>query len=731
MTSCLIALVLLVTPQMPLSISTTDDARAVFANPAGLGMSREADLYYFYNAQKGKFTRNHSFALNLGALGGFWEPGRYGMVLGIGGRTAASGLRVVRDSLTRWDMGAMVRPLRWLSLGAVWQDFSRDWGQVQVGAAVRPLGSRLTLFAETQSIAWTRYTVGFQVQAVDGLGLACRVVPGSGAKDTKLCAGLSLGLGKAGLELFTARPPTELGLALRLGSARPSSLVPRPKRYLELKLREQVLDQRPGFSLMGGGASRLTWDLLKTIDRATQDRSVRAMVLHLDGASMTFAQAQELRRALERFKAEGKKVYVYAPHLQMLGYYIASVADRVVSHPLGDVTIPGVSAQAVFLKGTLEKLGVKVNYTRHGRYKSAVEMLSEDSLTPDNRAQLTALVDAAYDEFVRAVADGRQLARETIEARVEHGFFMAHRAQLVGLIDTVCYHDELDSVLRPELAGLRRCSEQRYAGQEMSRREWQELPAVAVVYAVGSIRTGESGTDFLTGEQSMGANTIVRAIRAARNNPRVKAVVLRVDSPGGDGYASDLIWRELELTRKKKPVVVSMGSVAASGGYYIACNAQRVFALPTTITGSIGVFSLKLVTEGLYNKLGVRRQVIKRGERADAMSDLRELTTAEDSLMQDIVDDFYQQFIRKVAEGRRLSVEKVDSVGQGRVWAGTDGHEVGIVDSLGGLLDAVEYAKQEAGLKECSFVFYPKPRADFLSRAGGFMREQMLNVRYE
>jgi len=206
---------------------------------------------------------------------------------------------------------------------------------------------------------------------------------------------------------------------------------------------------------------------------------------------------------------------------------------------------------------------------------------------------------------------------------------------------------------------------------------------------------------------------------------------LRIGSPGGDGYASDLIWRELELTRKKKPVVVSMGSVAASGGYYIACNAQRVFALPTTITGSIGVFSLKLVTEGLYNKLGVRRQVIKRGERADAMSDLRELTTAEDSLMQDIVDDFYQQFIRKVAEGRRLSVEKVDSVGQGRVWAGTDGHEVGIVDSLGGLLDAVEYAKQEAGLKECSFVFYPKPRADFLSRAGGFMREQMLNVRYE
>ncbi|MEO0078228.1 MAG: S49 family peptidase, partial [candidate division WOR-3 bacterium] len=605
MTTCLLALVLLVTPQMPLSVSTTDDARAVFANPAGLGMNREADLYYFYNARRGEFARNHSFALSLGGLGGFWEPvpRRYGVALGIGNRTVTSGLRVMHDTITTWDMGAMVRPLRWLSLGMVWQDYTRDWGHVQVGAAVRPLGRRLTLFAETQSIIWTQYTVGFEAEPRDGLGLAGRVMPGSDLKSTKFSAGLSLSLGKAGIEFLTARPPTEIGLGLRLGSRRASSL-PRPKRYLEVKLREQVADQRPGFSLMGGGPYRQTWNLLRTIDRATHDRSVRALVLHLDGTSMSLVHAQELRRALEGFKAEGKKVYVYAPQLHMIGYYIASVADRMISHPLGDVAIPGVSAQAMFLKGTLDKLGIKVNYTRHGRYKSAVEMFSEDSLTPDNREQLEALVDAAYEEFVRAVAEGRHLAPETVEARVEHGFFTAQRAQAVGLIDTVCHHDELDSVLRSELAGLRRCPERVYDKPEFGSQEWQEPPAVAVVYAVGSISTGESGTDFLTGEQRMGANTICRAIRAARRDRRVKAIVLRIDSPGGDGYASDLIWRELELTRKKKPVVVSMGTVAASGGYYIACNARRVFALPTTITGSIGVFSLKLVTEGLYNKLG-------------------------------------------------------------------------------------------------------------------------------
>jgi protease-4 len=734
MTGCLLFfLSVVVTPQMPLSLATTDDARAVFANPAGLAVARENDFLYFYNAHKGEFSHNHSFALNLGGLGGFWEPkpSRYGLALGIGSRTVMSGLRMVRDTVTRWDMGAMTRPARWLSLGAVWQNCTRNWGWVQLGAALRPLGSRLTLFAETQSLAWSQYAVGFEAEPVNGLGIACRVMPDPNLRSTKLCAGLSLGLGRTGIEFVTARPPSELGLALRLGSRRPTALVPGPRRYLELKLHEQVVDQKPGFSLAGAGPARLTWTLLSTIDRAAQDRSVRALVLELDGASMSFAQAQELRQALARFKAQGKKVYVYAPHLHMLGYYIASVADKIVSHPLGEVWIPGMSAQAVFLKGTLEKLGLKVNYTRHGRYKSAVEMFSEDSLTPDNREQLQALVDAAYDEFVRAASDGRRLPRETIEARVNHGFFLAARSQAVGLIDTVCYRDELDSLLKTELAGLRRCSDHDYARQEERGSEWQEPPTIAIVYALGSIRTGESGTDFLTGEQSMGANTMVRAIRAARKDRRVKAIVLRINSPGGDGYASDLIWRELELARKKKPLIVSMGSVAASGGYYIACNSRRVFALPGTVTGSIGVFSLKFVTEGLYNKLGARRETVKRGERADAMSDLRELAPEEDSLLQDMVDDFYRQFVAKVAQGRGLSVEKVDSVGQGRVWAGTDAHAAGIVDTLGGLLDAVEYAKEQAGLKDCSFVFYPKPRADFLSRAGGFVRDQVLRAGYE
>jgi len=388
-------------------------------------------------------------------------------------------------------------------------------------------------------------------------------------------------------------------------------------------------------------------------------------------------------------------------------------------HPLGDVVIPGVSGTAMFLKGTLDKLGIVFEPTRHGKYKSAVEMFSEDSLSPANREQLQALVDAAYEEFCSGVASGRGMSRGRVDTLVNTGFYRASAAQAAGLVDNSCYDDELDSLVRQEFRGLGKFAEKGLGVTEF-RTDWQDLPKVAVVYASGDIATGESRTDFLTGGQTMGANTIVRALRKARQDRSVKAIVLRVDSPGGDGFASDLIWREVTLAGKKKPVAVSMAGVAASGGYYISCPAEMVFCLPGTLTGSIGVFSFQFMTEGLYNKLGINRETVKRGAHAD-MTDARLMTQEEDSMVQAEIDAFYDQFIRKVADGRKLSVEHVDSVGQGRVWAGKDALAAGLVDSLGGFLAAVEWAKKKAGVKDCEYVFYPEPKTGF----GGMMERMM------
>lgn len=725
-------LVLATTPQVPLSLAGTDNAMAVFANPAALAVRSGSELYAFYNFQPvlwPDFFSNTTFLAKAGPLAAYWEPEptRYGIALGMGGSGVYSGLRFRRDSLSRWDLSALVRPVKQVSVGALWDDLNHDWGRLAVGAAVRPFGNRFTLFGETYLITPLQPMAGFDVEPIDGLTLGLKAFLGEQTEDLHFVAGVSLGLGKAGVGAVGTDDLNEVGGYLRVGSAAQRSLSPPGNRYVEIRLNEEIADRKPGFSLSSRSV-RTSWQLLDLIDRARKDSSVKALMLRIDDMSASFAQAQELRQALAAFRAQGKKVIVFAPSLGMTSYYVASVADRIWTHPLGDITIPGMSMGTMFLKGTLEKLGIQFNGTRHGKYKSAIETFTEDSLTAPNREQFEAYLDAPYNEFLQAAAAGRHVSRDSMEALVNVGFFNAAEAKKNGLVDEICYHDQIDSLLKKELKGLGKVNEEDYLADVVASDDWAPKPAIAIVYASGDIAAGESRTDFLTGTMTMGAQTMVRAIRQARDDRRVKAVVLRIDSPGGDGFASDMIWRELELCRQKKPVIVSMAGVAGSGGYYIACNATKVFALPTTLTGSIGVFDYKFVTEGLYNKLGVRRQVVTRGEHAGAMSDMRAMTPAEDSMMQAQVDYFYHQFVQKVATGRKLSFEHVDSIGQGRIWSGLDAKRVGIVDTLGGFLDAVGYAKKVAKLKDCDYITLPAPKGGLGVSLSGFAEEQILNT---
>jgi protease-4 len=727
-----VLLALAVTPQMPLSLAGTDDALAVFGNPAGLAVRPGSEFYAMYNFRPvswSEFFYNTTLVAKAGPLAAYWEPepSRYGIALGMGDKGVYSGIRFRHDSLSRWDLAVMARPLEQVSLGATWDDLNHDWGRVALAAAVRPIGNRLTLFGETYLVTPLRPTAGFEAEPLDGLKLGLKAIFNEQPNDVRFVAGVSLGLGKAGIGAVGTDDPREIGGYLRFGSPARRTMAPNGKRYMEIRLAEEIVDRKPGFSLSSRSV-RTSWQLLDLIARAGENKSIRALLLRIDGMSASFAQAQELRQAIAAFRAQGKKVIVYAPSLGMTSFYVASVADRIWTHPLGDIAIPGMSMGTIFLKGTLEKLGIEFDGTRHGKYKSAIETFTEDSLTAPNREQLEAYLDAPYGEFLDAAAAGRHVSRESMEALVNIGFFNTEEAKLNGLVDATCYHDQLDSLLKKELKGLAKVSEKGYEDDRVASEDWTPKPAIAIIYATGSIATGESRTDFLTGTMTMGAQTMVRAIRQARNDKRVKAVVLRIDSPGGDGFASDMIWRELELCRQKKPVIASMAGVAGSGGYYIACNATRVFALPTTLTGSIGVFNFKLVTEGLYNKLGMKRQTVKRGEHADAMSDMRAMTPEEDSVMQAQVDYFYRQFVQKVAAGRKLTFGQVDSIGQGRIWSGADAKRIGIVDTLGGFLDAVGYAKQVAKLKDCDYVILPAPSSGFGVKLGAFAEEQILDM---
>lgn len=708
-------------PQVPMSRAVTDDLLAVFVNPAGLARARGTNAALLYNFASAPLLDNCAFAAGFGPLAGYWSEQGYGLALGAGDEAGMAGLRVERDSVTRWSVGTMVRPANWLSVGLVWGDFGRDWGSLSGGLAVRPLGRRLTLSADAATGRLGRGgfrpadpVVGLDLEPLDGLVLSGRVKPADGSFN----AGVRVGLGRAAVGGVGSRvgSANQAGGYVLLGSERRRSLLPAPKRWLELSLAGPLNEDAPGFSLFGSRGGREFRGLLETIARAGRDPSVRGLVVRTDGMAAGYAQLSELRRAVQRFRETGREVVCYANSYGMGGYYLASVADLVVCHPMGGVSVPGLYTEPMFIKGTLEKLGLDVEVVRYGEYKSAPEMLTEDSLSARNREQTEAFLDVMYEEFLTAAGTSRRLSRDSMAGLVDIGHFLAHEAQAAGLVDTFCYADKLDSLLRAERPGFKRRSERELADRPEQEGRWGRLPVIAVINAVGGISTGRSGTDFLTGGRRMGSETMARAIRQARDDRRVKAIVLRVDSPGGDGFASDIIWHELEQAKAKKPLVVSMGNVAASGGYYIAAGADRIFAEPTTVTGSIGAFSLKLVTERLYDKLGIRRQVLKRGERADMQSDARGYSPGEDSLLQGQLDWFYREFVNRVAQGRGMSYEATDSVARGRVWAGRDARAVGLVDSLAGLGEAVNWAREQAELREAEVVSWPRPkRGSFLS----------------
>ncbi|MEO0070233.1 MAG: S49 family peptidase, partial [candidate division WOR-3 bacterium] len=581
------------TPQMPLSIATTDDGLSLFANPAGLGANQGWEFYYLYNFYRQPLVNNSSFVLCLGQLAGFIEPRplRYGAALGLKEDNILAGVRFVRDSVTQWSLGAMVRPWGWLSLGGVWQGLNQDWGRVGVGLGLRPIGPRLTFFTEAY-LNPVQPFVGFQVEPVSGVQVATRFK--LTRDEFNFCAKMAVNLERFGLGAVGANAPREAGGYLRISEERHRNLFLEPKRFLRLELSLPVVEEKPGFSLLGMHQVRTTYELLKVLSRAKEERSIKGMVLKLKSEDMSFAQAQELKKALTEFQAEGKWLWVYAQNLGMLGYYIAAGANRIILHPMGGVIIPGVATQSIFLKGALEKLGIKPEVHRHGKYKSAVEVFTEESLSVPNREQLQALVDGLYEEFIQGAIAGRKIKEEQMESLVGIAFFSAEEAKNAGLIDTIGYEDELDSLIKKEFRGYQAIKEQGIRKTKEFSGRWDELGKIAVIYAAGSIVQGESGTNFLTGEKWVGSTTICRALCEAREDKKVKGIVLRVDSPGGDGVASDIIWREIELTRKKKPVVVSMGGMAASGGYYISCNADKIFALPGTVTGSIGVFDIRM-----------------------------------------------------------------------------------------------------------------------------------------
>ncbi len=455
--------------------------------------------------------------------------------------------------------------------------------------------------------------------------------------------------------------------------------------------------------LLNGQALEVN-DVVFALKRAADDTRITGLVLAIDSLPVDWAKVEEFRGAVARFKESGKPVIAYIESGGAKEYALAVGADEVVLAPEGSLLVLGVSAELSFIKGTLGKLGMEADFIHVGKYKSAPESMTREAPSEAAREMTEAIVDSRYEHLIAMIAAGRSVSDQQARSWVDRGMFDSATALEQGLIDTVMYEDSLlDTRFGDET--ITHLSDYAFAGGS-----GRPIKKIAMIFAVGTIMPGESRSSNLQG-QIVGSQTVVEQLRDAREDDSIAAVLLRVDSPGGSALASDLIWHEMVMLRQEKPVVVSMSGYAASGGYYISCFADSIFAQNGTLTGSIGVFAGKVNMHEMYNKLGVQREYITRGENAQLFGNDSKFSGNQREMFQTQLDEFYQRFVAKVADGRNLTWEQVHEVAQGRVWTGDQAVAAGLVDGAGGLGRALSAIKLMIGVDpadKVSIVTYGK-----------------------
>jgi protease-4 len=469
----------------------------------------------------------------------------------------------------------------------------------------------------------------------------------------------------------------------------------------------------PWMEILSDGENVGVSDIINAIESAKTDNDIKGISILNDNSELGIAQYKALRDALESFKKSGKFVVAYANSYSQKEYYLNSVANTIYINPVGDFDFKGLSAELMFFKDLQEKSGIKMEVIRHGKYKSAVEPFLDNKMSDANREQTMSLLNSVWSSILFDISKTRTLSVAKLN-EIANGLLARtpEMAKAEKLVDVIAYEDEYHNAIRKKLKvdkdeDYNKISIVDYA-QKVATTSASNTSSdkIAVIYAQGEIMSGEGDVNTI-GEGSMN-----RSLIEARKDKNVKAIVLRIDSPGGSALTSDLIWREIELTKKVKPVVVSMGNYAASGGYYIACNANKIFAENNTITGSIGVFGVLPNMTQLATKVGIYTEQVKTNENAAEYSPFVPMDEKFKAVTQESVEHVYKTFVSHVAAGRKMTIAQVDSIGQGRVWSGSQALKIGLVDRIGGLDDAIKEAASLSKTKKYSTQNFPEFEKD-------------------
>src|SRR5256884_4387911 len=509
-----------------------------------------------------------------------------------------------------------------------------------------------------------------------------------------------------------------LGIAIVVSALRGNRPSIQDNSVLTLRISGALPDYVPDdpFRRIFGAQPQSLGSLLAQFRKAKVDKRISAVMLDIDMSEAGWAKSEEIRGAIADFRSSGKPVYAYMEMGLNKDYYIATACDKIFVPPPGELFTIGLAADVMFFRGSLDKLGVYPDVYQIGKYKSAGDTFTQKQMTDAHREYINSMLDDLYGRYLEGIAKARSKSVDDVKKLIDNAPYTSSQAKDAGMIDGALYHDDVEKELKKRLGykdndelHIARGSDYKQISQESLGLNKGEK--IAVVYAAGDIVSGRSSFGG-GGEETIGSDLLVRTINEARDDKGVKAIVLRIDSPGGWGLASDIIWRAVEAAKAKKPVVVSIGDVAASGGYYIACNANTIVAEPSTITGSIGAVGGKPVIIRFYDSIGVTDEYVMRGKNAGMFRESEKFSDTERAKFEEFLKNTYQDFITKVGKGRGKDSAYIDTIGQGRVWTGRQGKENGLVDEYGGMDKAIEIAKQLAKLpadKSVQRVIMPKP----------------------
>ena len=511
-----------------------------------------------------------------------------------------------------------------------------------------------------------------------------------------------------------------LGIAILVSAFRKGEPTISDNSLLTLRVAGSLPDYSPDdpFKKYFGGPDQSLTGLVMQFKKAKADKRIKAILLDIDVSGVGWGKAEEIRDAIADFRSSGKPVYAYLEFGINKEYYIASACDKIYVPPPGELFINGLAADVMFFRGSLDKLGIYPDIYQIGKYKSAGDMFTQKTMTDAHREYVNSLLDDLYGRYVNAIAQARHKTPDEVRTLIDNAPYNSAKAKEAGLVDESLYRDDVEKQIKASLGykdtdnftPVRGADYREVPPESLGLNEGERI---AVIYATGDIGSGSSANSP-SGEQSIGSDTLAKAINDAAADKTIKAIVMRVDSPGGSGLASDIIWHAVEAANQKKPVVVSMSDVAASGGYYISAAASKIIAQPSTITGSIGVLAGKPVMRGFYDWLGISNEYVLRGKTAGLFRETEKFSDEERAKFEEwIKTTYYQDFVPKVAKGRKKDAQAIDSVGQGRVWTGAQAKDRGLVDDFGGLDKAIEVAKQLANIpadKGVQRVILPYPQ---------------------